>query len=240
MKNDLQFRNHQLVLSPRRSVPKTLPPPSITRWASTCILSCAIPWVGRCRYAPGHRSFRCSAAEARVAWGVEITNPDDGSREEMLLLSIGYYVLPGGVTIRAFEQPPWCRDCSKFVRAEHLSDVEDIDAQVAKYSGKAADVRMQLAAWLFRLGLGLRSRQHLLHELSVWEEAVAEELVRREWRLTRQSAPRCLSCGSTALDLPSDGDFPHPSGNGRVRVEITSHLSLATDENKYYTSDGLR
>jgi hypothetical protein len=173
-----------------------------------------------------------------MAWGVDITNLDDGSREEILLLSIGYYVLPSGATIRLYEQPAWCRDCGKFVRAEHLSALEDIDAQLAKYRKKAAEVRVQLAGWLYRLGL--KSRRQLLHELSAWEEAVEEEKTRREWRVRRQSAPRCLACGSTALDVPGDGEYPHPSGRGRVKVSITSHYSLAVDEDEYYTAEGLR
>jgi hypothetical protein len=174
-----------------------------------------------------------------MAWGVEITNPDDGSCEEMLLLSIGYYILPSGAAIRLYEQPAWCRDCWKFVRAEHLSALEDIDAQMKKYRGKAAETRRQLAGWLYLLGL--KCRRQLVHELSVWEEAVAEEEMRQEWRLKRQSPPRCLECGSTALDLPpSDEVYAHPSGNGRVQVAITSHVSLAADETEYYSAEGRR
>jgi hypothetical protein len=174
-----------------------------------------------------------------MAWGVEITNPDDGSREEMLLLSIGYYILPSGAAIRLYEQPAWCRGCREFVRAEHLSALEDIDAGIAKYRGKAAETRRRLGGWMYRLGL--KSSRQSLHELSVWEEAVVEEQMRREWRLKRQSPPRCLECGSTALDLPpDDGEYPHPSGNGRVQVAITSHVSLAADANEYYSAEGLR
>jgi hypothetical protein len=174
-----------------------------------------------------------------MAWGVEIKNPADGSCEEMLLLSIGYYLLPRGAAIRLYEQPAWCRGCGKFVRAEFLSALEDIDAQMAKYGGKAAETRRQLTGWLYRFGL--KSRRQLLHELSVWEEAVAEEEMRREWRLKRQSPPRCLRCGSMALHLPpSDEEYPHPSGKGRVQVAITSHVSLAVDANEYYSAEGLR
>jgi hypothetical protein len=64
--------------------------------------------------------------------------------------------------------------------------------------------------------------------------------MRREWRLKRLSPPRCLDCGSTALDLPpSDEEYPHPAGNGRVRVTITSHMSLAAEANECYNSEGL-
>lgn len=174
-----------------------------------------------------------------MGWCVEITNPDDGSQQELLLLSTGYYVFPSGAVIRLYEQPAWCRCCEKFVRAEHLSPLEDIDAQMTKYRAKAATTRRQLAGWLYRLGL--KCPQQLRHELSVWEEAVAEEEMRREWRLRRESPPRCLQCGSTALDLPpSDEEYPHPSGRGRVRVMITSHVSLAFDANEYYSAEGVR
>jgi hypothetical protein len=174
-----------------------------------------------------------------MAWGVEITNTADGSRQEMILLSIGYYILPSGAAIRLFEQPAWCRDCGKFVRAEHLSALEAIEAQIAKYQGKAAESRRQLAGWMYRFRL--KSGRQLLHELSVYEEAVAEEKTRREWRLKRQSLPRCLHCGSTALDLPpGDEEYPHPAGNGRVRVAITSHMTLAAEENECYSAEGLR
>ena len=39
-----------------------------------------------------------------MAWGVEIINLSDGSCEELLLLSIGYYILPSGAAIRLYEQ----------------------------------------------------------------------------------------------------------------------------------------
>jgi hypothetical protein len=119
-----------------------------------------------------------------------------------------------------------------------LSALEDIDAEIAKYRGKADETRRRPAGWPYRLGL--RSRRQPLQELSVWEEAVTAEEMRREWRLNRQSPARCLDCGSTALDLPpGDKVYPHPSGKGRVRVAITSHVSLAADGNECFSAEGL-
>jgi hypothetical protein len=154
-----------------------------------------------------------------MAWSVEITNPVDGSCEEMTLLSTGYYILPNGAAIRLYEQPAWCRDCQRFVRAEHLPALADIDAQMTKYQGKAAETRRHLAGWLYRFRL--KCRRQLRRELSVYEEAVAEEEMRRLWRQMRQSPPRCLECGSTALELPpSDEEYLTRPGVGASRSRL--------------------
>ena len=175
-----------------------------------------------------------------MGWGVEITNAEEGTREEMLLLSNGNYVLPSGATLSLSEQPAWCQRCRKFVRAEYLSSLEEIDAEVTKYQEKVADSRKLLAG--LPKSTKSKDRQHVLHELSIWEDAIVNLANRRQWRISRQSPPKCLECRSTELDLPPSGvdEYPHPGGKGRVRVEIISHVSLFLDEKEYYSPEGVR
>jgi hypothetical protein len=174
-----------------------------------------------------------------MAWGVDITNTADGTCEGLTLMSTRWYILPSAAAIRLYEQVAWCRGCAKFVRAEHLGSLEEIDAQMAKYRQEVADRRRKLDGWLYRLRL--KDGGQLSHEISVYQDAVAEYEMRRQWRLDRQSPPRCLECGSTELMLPPDDEeFPHPAGKGRIRVSITSHMELAVCAAEHYTSDGLR
>jgi hypothetical protein len=174
-----------------------------------------------------------------MAWGVAIRYLDADSTEGLTLLSNGYYLLEDSTATRLYEQVAWCLDCKRFERAEYLPEIADIDVEIAKYAARAAKIKAQLGGWLYRFGL--RSRGEFLHELSVWQDAVAEAQRQRRWRLGRQSPPRCLACGSAQIETPpEDGDYQHPGGKGRVRIEITSHLSLALQVLECFTAEGLR
>jgi hypothetical protein len=172
-----------------------------------------------------------------MAWEVTITDPDTGSCETLCLGSDSYYLIPKG-TVRLYQAVAWCRDCKKFRCAERLPPIEDLDREIAKCRDGIAQLHGELGKWRSRLG---GSKDLLLVELNISEEEFESLELSREWRRDRKSPPRCLRCGSTALVFLPDGEVcDHPSGRGRVFIEITSHLQTFAAEEEYYTSEGLR
>lgn len=76
-----------------------------------------------------------------------------------------------------------CHDCRGVVEADRLASLEEIDEAIQRTLDREP---------LLLEGLALISR-------TVDEELQELNLI-RNWRLQRRSPPKCLECGSTAID----------------------------------------
>jgi hypothetical protein len=135
---------------------------------------------------------------------VEYHLPESGRDEWVLWSAFIDYRLADGTKLHIWQQPAWCPDCSRFVIAEYIPSVEELEEEIAKY--RSAD-RDTLRTWAF-VSNGSRVT-----------ERVAELLRYIEWRRRRESPPRCLECGAVSpVPIPMSGEFVHPRTGERVVV----------------------
>ena len=99
----------------------------------------------------------------------------------------------------------WCCACQRAVEAERLPQVSEIEAQIAEVSSGGDWVR----EWLASTGRTAAEEGKRLQG-------------RREWRLARQSPPKCLECGSAGIvpfSQDENGDWraiEHGGWGGRL------------------------
>lgn len=116
------------------------------------------------------------------------------------------YQLVDGHLLWVHADVGWCDDCATAVEMESLPDPGHLDADVARWQARPAEPPDgNLPADLLGGLVAARAR--------------------REWRMRRRSAPRCLECGATTvrrLPIPAAPgelpDAPHPSCGGTLRV----------------------
>ncbi len=126
--------------------------------------------------------------------------PKSGRKEAIAFSAYLNYRLADGSLIHVDQQAAWCKGCDKFVVAEYLPEVKELEKSLADLL--AGDVkRVQRLDFVGRTAA---------------EET--DQLSRRiEWRRNRSSPPRCLECGSRKITpLPSDEEFAHPATGEKV------------------------
>jgi hypothetical protein len=136
--------------------------------------------------------------------------------------SIDYYRLEDGTEFPRSDQSAWCFACHSLRSAERLWEADHLreiirQLEEGELSAGAGDTRSDQ-------GDEETSRQ--LHQLQWFRHAY-------QWRLTRQSPPRCLECGSTDLRPLAPGvedrlnSFEHPGCGGTFRLNNYWHGSQA-------------
>jgi hypothetical protein len=158
-----------------------------------------------------------------------------------------FYVMEDGYEVNVSTWPAWCNQCKEFVDGEVIPSLESLQDWVhSKENGDYAREREE------RYGAANREfarkwGNHLSkadHERIDREEREREERAllhdRRkcEWRMLRQSPPRCLQCGETDIvQFLHWKDVPSPCTDGTVRIEQVGYYrgsSLKT----LYTVEG--
>jgi hypothetical protein len=148
---------------------------------------------------------------------IEYTSPTTGRTFWVLLSAFLEYRLGDGSKLDIDQQPAWCRRCREFRLAEQIPSIEELEQSIAE--------------------LQMREGPLIEHWELVFCEEKTDENIEREiaryrkrisWRRCRLSAPRCLSCGSTAVDpIPVNGEFFHPESGGRFVVSGGGWASAA-------------
>jgi hypothetical protein len=133
---------------------------------------------------------------------VEYHLPESGRDEWVLWSAFIDYRLADGSTLHILQQPAWCPVCRRFVIAESVPGVEQLEEEIARFRSADPDT---LQMWAFASDGGPVT------------ERVAELLRYIEWRKGRQSPPRCLECGAVGpVPVPMSGEFVHPGTGERV------------------------
>jgi hypothetical protein len=133
---------------------------------------------------------------------IQYSLPKSGRKEAIAFSAYLNYKLADGSLLHVDQQAAWCPDCGRFVVAEFLPDLGELEKSLAEL--RAGDVkRLECLNFVGR---------------SAAEEM--EQLSRRvAWRRARISAPRCLECGSPeSVPLPAAEEFPHPATGEKVIV----------------------
>ena len=120
------------------------------------------------------------------------------------------YRLPDGSTLGVEQQPAWCPACGRFVLAERLPDMDELERRMAEAKSGEPGLVRRLAA----VGRAV-------------QEEVAELDRRIAWRRERHSPARCLHCGSDHVTaLPAMNEFVHPATGERVTVVGSGFASM--------------
>lgn len=156
---------------------------------------------------------------------VELRFIETGHSEFVSFSSLYNYHLADGSRLHVIQQVAWCRDCGRFVLAEYLPSIEELQEELAGY--RSGD-REWIERWVF------------VSDGKPVAIRIAELKRYREWRLTRQSPPRCLECGMTDITpSPMDREFPHPA-TGEHLVVGTNGFTTTPSQPAEYSPEGER
>ncbi|WP_088257847.1 hypothetical protein [Fimbriiglobus ruber] len=139
--------------------------------------------------------------------------PDSGREEWVLYSAFLDYRLADGTKLSVDQQPTWCSACNRFVIAESIPTIADLETELARYRTGDAEAHR---TWAFISG-----------DAPVAEK-IAELCRRIEWRLERQSPSHCLACGASGpVPIPTADEFAHPATGERVVVGSFGWASTA-------------
>ena len=151
-----------------------------------------------------------------------------------------YYRLSAGVVIHVETEWAWCASCESVVPSEKIRSLEDVQRELDALVAREPD----MVEWVRDLALPSGDFE------ATYQREVAQFTSRRDWRQSRQSLPRCLECGGTAItpfvwrDTDDDLDaeefetIEHPSCGGRIHLRCVGLVRPAVVF--YYTPEGLR
>jgi hypothetical protein len=122
--------------------------------------------------------------------------------------SLYYYELPDGQQLPLFHRQAWCAECATIVNAEELPDVAEIQGLL---EGAIADEAAGGAA------------ESQPERIKLLQGAL-------QWRLLRESPPRCLVCGTYRIEslkpLVGSSAARHPQCGGELQFEIGAYVTL--------------
>jgi len=151
---------------------------------------------------------------------------DERERADVYLYWDCKYQLDGDELLSVERTEAWCYACKVTVASEKVPSLAELDARIA----------------------GLDNPDNLILKAfgrAALERERAELPIRRAWRAARQSAARCLECGSTDIFPLADDDCVEPRHNKRFRTTSGGHASmcfeivrrLSTEGEVIYTDD---
>ena len=129
--------------------------------------------------------------------------PDSETEDAWALYSAFLdYELADGTLLHVRQAACWCAICDCILMAEDVPSVAALESELATLENPTEEDR-QLIDFI---GTPLSER-------------ITEQKRRIQWRRSRQSAARCLQCGSTEITvLPGEDEFHHPQTGERVAV----------------------
>jgi hypothetical protein len=138
----------------------------------------------------------------------------ESARDEWVLSSAFIdYRLADGSRLHVLQQPAWCAACGRFVIAEQVPSVEELEEEIGRY--RSADPET-LQKWAF------------VSNGAPVAERIAELLRYVVWRNGRHSPPRCLECGAVnPVPIPIVGELTHPGTGERVAVSASGSADTA-------------
>lgn len=149
------------------------------------------------------------------------------------------YHLQDGSEINVERDLGWCYDCDSFKTVEELPKLEAI-------SSKLESLKTELLGYITdEAGNGLaEDKQRKIHRL---EDKFMKTKLVYNWRESRESPPKCLTCGSTDIENIDTGveiddkrtlNFIHPKCGGELSV-IMSDTRIGIQMPKYdYNGEG--
>ena len=148
------------------------------------------------------------------------------------------YKLEDGTTVNIERTFAWCSGCTEVVWAESILSLEELRGEregLDNPSDETIDYLTSLA------GRYSTFEEELERSISFLDERI-------RWRESRESPPRCLSCGSTEITPGIEGEtnsgnpkweIPCPACGGTIRV--LSEPSLSLDRGWiHFTPEGLQ
>lgn len=151
----------------------------------------------------------------------------EGRTEDFAGSCGNFYQLNDGNEIELKSRPVWCDQCRKVTHGEQIESVEQLDKEIAGLERLAADIRLEMTRPPLPTFDAPGDR--------IQREQIAKLQLRRKWRRTRGSPPRCIPCGSSQI-VPLEYDRPVRGGCGLVLLGFVGfcdndwHISYFTPE----------
>ena len=120
----------------------------------------------------------------------------------------------------------WCSDCQDVTEGEVIESLEELDALIEEYGNPDSE------------------RYRSLKEVYKWTKVDVETMRddqerarhRRRWRVLRQSAPKCLKCGKTNIQVLPWHKKVEIEGN-TISISVYTHWS-GDWINRYLNTEG--
>lgn len=154
----------------------------------------------------------------------------EGRTEDFAGSCGNYYRLEDGNEIELKSQPVWCDQCGKVTHGEEIESVEQLDKKIAGLERLAAEIRLEMTRPPLPTFDAPGDRIQL--------KQIAELQLRRKWRRTRSSPPRCIPCGSSQI-VPLEYDVPVRAGRGFVLLDCVGFCDIGFHIS-YFMPEGQR
>jgi hypothetical protein len=139
--------------------------------------------------------------------------PESGRSEYVFFSAFLDYRLEDGTKLHVLQQAAWCPACGRFVLAEALPSVDEMEEEITRYRSGDQDA---LRLWAFA------------SNGTPVAERIGELLRRIEFRRRRRTPSLCLECGgSGTIPIPISGEFFHPQTGEKVVVGDSGFSDLA-------------
>jgi hypothetical protein len=146
-----------------------------------------------------------------------------------------YYEFADGASIRLRPTIAWCCNCSDFVDAEWIPSLAELRSELVELN----DPKSSRTSW-FTFAVPPFDKPPFIERSAQLHAKAKDEAAKRiEWRALRQSAPRCLICGTTDIRFPNDDQSVDIPGRGTALVECVGMCSTEFC-NWFYTPEGIR
>jgi hypothetical protein len=127
--------------------------------------------------------------------------------------------------------PCWCWDCDAVSLAEYVPDPAEVveEAKAWRRRDRSREYRIACGP------IGLRDDEREPEALAYYDAVLA-------WRRRRQSAGRCLFCGSVRVSLAAAryGKFEHPGCGGMFECLLSISGSIRRRTKEVFSAEGIK
>lgn len=175
-----------------------------------------------------------------MSYFLTVTRPSNGLCLGMFDLHPDYYYrLSDGNRLRLLVDYAWCHRCERFVEAERLYSLDEIQHEIDKLSatqGQWANLDADVMDFYAKEGREMPREFIQQVRYDTWVTAFS-------WRRNRKTPPRCLRCGSffAIKFIPRCEVIPHPRGDGSIVLQLGGHASQASfPDPVYFNEEGIQ
>ena len=143
-----------------------------------------------------------------------------------------YYEFEDGSHVDLQSTPVWCHRCGKVTHGESIKPLVEIAAMLSELLDPDSERSQEIMSPYLpdRAEVGAKVRL----------DRIDSTKKRRLWRERRQSAPKCIMCGSTDLfEFEMGQPIPNPAGHGTIEVRVTGLCSTQFNQ-WFFTTEGDR
>jgi hypothetical protein len=167
-----------------------------------------------------------------MAVSYTITYLPEGSKETFQTTRRRRYLLSGGSLIDMLTDPVWCQECKIVTEGETIPTLADLDEKIKQRERLGAEIRVDA---IFEKRFDRNNPPDRPQQIEL-----ADLHLRRNWRLSRKSPPRCLRCGSTNIIALAHDKPVFDKNSGRsIAIAFRSFVDPVFESREIFSAEGI-